>query len=254
MAAAMHERVAIVTGAASGIGRATARRFAARGARVVVSDVDEEGGRKTVELIESDGGTAIFETCNVAESADVERLVGRTVKQFGRLDYAFNNAGISGAQATTVKYPEEDWNRVLAVNLTGVWLCMKHEIPAMRRQGGGAIVNMASVLGLVGFANSGAYVAAKHGVIGITQTTAVECAEDGIRVNVVCPAFIETPMIENAGIKKGTDFYDSVVGLHPIGRLGKPEEVAEAVIWLCSEAASFVTGHSMLVDGGYTAR
>ncbi len=253
MTKAMEGATALVTGGASGIGRSTAVLFAERGASVVVSDVDVEGGEKTVGLAKETGGEAVFVECDVSDSSSVERLVRKTLDTYGRLDAAFNNAGISGAQATTVDYPEDDWNRVLAVNLTGVWLCMKHEIPAMREKGG-AIVNMASVLGLVGFANSGAYVAAKHGVIGITQTTAVECAGDGIRVNVVCPAFIETPMIENAGIKEGSDFYDTVVGLHPIGRLGRPEEVADAVVWLCSDAASFVTGHSMLVDGGYTAK
>ena len=253
MTKAMEGATALVTGGASGIGRSTAVLFAERGASVVVSDVDVEGGEKTVGLAKETGAEAVFVECDVSDSSSVEQLVRKTLDTYGRLDAAFNNAGISGAQATTVDYPEDDWNRVLAVNLTGVWLCMKHEIPAMREKGG-AIVNMASVLGLVGFANSGAYVAAKHGVIGITQTTAVECAGDGIRVNVVCPAFIETPMIENAGIKEGSDFYDTVVGLHPIGRLGRPEEVAEAVVWLCSDAASFVTGHSMLVDGGYTAK
>jgi NAD(P)-dependent dehydrogenase (short-subunit alcohol dehydrogenase family) len=253
MTQTMSGRTAIVTGAGSGIGRSAAELFAERGAAVVVSDVDEKGGAETVKRIKENGGKSMFVGCDVSNSSDVQRMVNATMDEYGRLDYAFNNAGIAGSHADTADYPEDDWRRVISVNLTGVWLCMKYEIPAMR-ENGGAIVNMASVLGLVAFANSGAYVAAKHGVIGITRTAAVECAGHCIRVNVVCPGFIKTPMIEGAGIQEGTDLYDSVVKLHPMGRLGHPREVAAAVVWLCSDAASFVTGHAMLIDGGYSAR
>ncbi len=177
-----------------------------------------------------------------------------TVETYGRLDYACNNARIEGTQSLTADYAEEIWNRVIAVNLTGVWLCTKYEIPQMLKQGGGAIVNMASILGMVGFANASAYVAAKHGIIGLTKTAAVEYATQGIRVNAVCPAFIYTPMLERAGMKEGTEPYTMIANLHPLKRMGTPAEVAEVAIWLCSDAASFVTGHAILVDGGYVAQ
>jgi len=248
----MIDKAAIVTGGGSGIGRATALAFARRGARVVVSDVDERGGNETVKDVESDGGHAIFVRADVSQSADVKAMVDTTIRTYGRLDYACNNAGIAGATAPTADYPEEAWSKVIAVNLSGVFFCMKYEIPEMLKLGGGAIVNMASILGWVGFANSPAYVAAKHGVLGLTKTAALEYSSRGIRVNAVCPAFISTPMIEKFESDEALD--KMLIGLHPMGRLGKPEEVAELVVWLCSDAASFITGSAHLVDGGYVAR
>jgi NAD(P)-dependent dehydrogenase (short-subunit alcohol dehydrogenase family) len=173
---------------------------------------------------------------------------------YDRLDYACNNAGIGGATALTADYPEETWHRVLAINLTGAWLCMKYEIPQMLKQGGGSIVNMASILGTVGFATASAYVTAKHGLIGLTKTAAIEYATQGIRVNAVCPGFIYTPMLEQAGMAEGTELYTTIANLHPVKRMGKPEEVARVVTWLCSDAASFITGDAVLVDGGYVAQ
>lgn len=248
------ERVALVTGAGSGIGRSIALAFGREGARVVAADILVEGGEETVRLVKEAGGEAIFVKTDVSSAAEVEALIDRTLESYGRLDYACNNAGIEGVLALTADYPEEIWRRVLDINLTGVWLCMKNEILQMLKQGGGAIVNMSSILGLVGYANASAYVAAKHGLIGLTKTAAIEYATQGIRVNAVCPAFIETPMLKRAGLLDNPEFYRAVVELHPVKRLGTPEEVAEAVVWLCSDAASFVTGHALLVDGGYVAR
>lgn len=250
-----HAKVALVTGAGSGIGRATALAFAGRGASVVVSDVGQEGGQETVRLIRAGGGKAEFVAADVAREDDVQALVAEAVERFGRLDYACNNAGIGGLAAPAGDYTLEAWNRVIGVNLTGVWLCMRHEIPAMLAGGGGAIVNMASILGHVGFANAPAYVAAKHGVIGLTKTAAMEYATQGIRINAVSPAFIATPLLAKAGmLEEGSAAHNFLLGLHPMKRLGSADEVAEAVVWLCSDAASFVTGHAMLVDGGYTAQ
>lgn len=254
MAGEFAGKVAVVTGASSSIGRACARAFTREGASVVVADVSVTGGEETVRMIHAQGGEAMFVTCDVSREADVAQMVDATVRTYGRLDCACNNAGIEGVQATTAEYPREEWDRVLAVNLTGVWLCMKHEIPAMLAHGGGAIVNMASILGVVGFATAAAYTAAKHGVVGLTKVTAIEYATQGIRVNAVCPGFVATPLLDRAGITPGTDMYAMIADLHPIKRLGTPEEIAEAVLWLCSEKASFVTGDAMLVDGGYVAQ
>jgi NAD(P)-dependent dehydrogenase (short-subunit alcohol dehydrogenase family) len=257
MAQRFSGKVALVTGAASGIGRATALAFARDGARVVVADVSEEGGQATVRMIHEAGGEGVFVPCDVSQSAQVDGLVSATVAAYRQLDYAVNNAGVEGVPATTAEYPEDVWQRVIGINLTGQWLCMKREITQMLAQGhGGAIVNMASILGVVGFATAAAYTAAKHGLIGLTQVAALEFADKGIRVNAVCPGFIETPMVMDRGIgaRAHPEVYQMLVGLHPMGRLGKPEEIADAVVWLCSDAASFVTGHSLLVDGGYTAR
>ena len=254
MTGPFHTKVALITGGSAGIGRATALAFAREGARVVIADVDVEGGEGTARLVRTAGGEALFVPTDVSRTTDVRTLVERTVATYGRLDYACNNAGIEGTQAPTADYPEEIWNRVININLTGVWLCMKYEIPQMLTQGGGVIVNMASILGTVGFPNAAAYVAAKHGLIGLTRTAAIEYAPRGIRVNAVCPAFITTPMLDRAGLLTNPEVYATIVNLHPIKRLGKPEEVAEAVIWLCSDAASFVTGHALLVDGGYVAQ
>jgi NAD(P)-dependent dehydrogenase (short-subunit alcohol dehydrogenase family) len=256
MAGQFENKVALVTGAASGIGRATALAFAREGAAVVVADVSVEGGEETVGMISRDRGSARFARTDVSNPQEAEAMVGLAVSAFGRLDYAVNNAGIEGVLAPTADYPDETWHRVLGINLTGVWLCMKHEIPQLLRQGGGAIVNMASILGLVGFANAPAYTAAKHGVVGLTRVAALEYATQGLRVNAVCPGFIETPMVMQRGLvaAEHPEVRHQIEELHPIKRLGRSEEVAAAVLWLCSDAASFVTGQALAVDGGYTSQ
>lgn len=246
------DKVAIVTGAASGIGRAAAVLYAQKGAKVVVSDVNEEGGRETVALIEEDAGQAIFVRADVSKPADCEAMVAKTMEAYGRLDYAFNNAGIGGEQNLTADYSIEAWNQLIAINLSGVFYCMKYEIPAMLKNGGGSIVNMSSILGKVAFATAPAYAAAKHGVIGLTQNAAVEYGQLGIRINAVGPGFIQTPMI--SVLDQDPAVKEQLIALHPIGRLGEPQEVAELVIWLSSEKASFVTGAYYPVDGGYLAR
>lgn len=255
MARPFTDKVALVTGAGSGIGRASALAFARDGARVIVADIDAGGGEETVQRITESGGEAQFMRVDVARADEVAHLVAAIVDTYGRLDYAHNNAGIEGVLVPFHEYPDANWERVLSVNLTGVFLCMKHEIRQMLRQGGGAIVNTASVAGLRG-RRLGAYTASKHGVVGLTTMAAVEYAKAGIRVNAVCPGVIRTPMAERAFFEPAEDrtqaetFYG---GLHPLGRLGTPEEVAAAVVWLCSDAASFVTGLAMPVDGGMLA-
>jgi NAD(P)-dependent dehydrogenase (short-subunit alcohol dehydrogenase family) len=256
MAGQMDGKVVLITGASAGIGRAAALQFAEAGAQVVVADIAVEGGEETVRLLEEAGGTGHFMKVDVTQSAEVEELVNQTVERFGRLDYAVNNAGIEGEVALTPEYSEEMWNRVLAINLTGVWLGMKYQIPQMLKQGGGAIVNTASILGLVAAPTFSAYNASKHGVVGLTKTAALEYAEKGIRVNAVCPGFIETPMVMERGVRAGEDeeVYRSIEEQHPMKRLGQAEEIAEAIVWLCSDAASFVTGAALNVDGGYVAQ
>ena len=246
-------RVALITGAGSGIGRAAALAFAGEGARVVAADLDVAGGQETVRLIEQQGGAASFIQTDISKQDQVEAMVAHAVSSFGRLDCAFNNAGIGGAAALTADYTLEDWNRVLGINLTGTWLCMKYELTQMLAQGGGNIVNNASILGLVGYRTAPAYVASKHGLLGLTQTAALEYAQRGIRVNAVCPGFIHTPLVDT-GLQGNPAAEAQLVAAHPMGRLGTPEEVAGAVVWLCSEGATFVTGQAITMDGGYVAQ
>lgn len=243
-------KVALVTGGSFGIGRATAIAFAERGANVVVADWIED--TETVKLVKAKGGKAIFVQCDVSKKEDVEAVIKQTIAVFGRLDFAFNNAGIEGKTGQTHECTDENFDTTIGINLKGVWLCMKYEIPEMLKQGKGAIVNCASIAGLVGFPGLPAYVASKHGVIGLTKTTALENAKLGIRVNAVCPGVIKTPMIDRVtGKDKAVE--KQYENMEPVGRMGQPEEVAEAVIWLCSDGASFVTGHAMAVDGGWIA-
>jgi len=249
----VHGKSALVTGAASGIGRATASLLAREGARVLVCDVDEAGGRAAVAEIEAAGGSARFARVDVGSEPEVEAAVAAALAAFGRLDCAVNSAGITGAPGTVDQIDLEDWSRTLAVNLTGVFLCMKHEIAAMARQGGGAIVNVSSGAGLVAVPSLGAYCATKHGVLGLTKTAAVENARSGVRVNAICPGSIDTPMLR-ASIARLPGMEKMFLASQPGGRFGRPEEVAEAAVWLCSERAAFVSGESMLVDAAAVAR
>jgi NAD(P)-dependent dehydrogenase (short-subunit alcohol dehydrogenase family) len=245
-------KVAIVTGGTSGIGRETAVLFAQAGVKVVVAGRREAEGNETVEMIRAAGGDGFFVKTDVAIAAEVQALVRKTVEKFGRLDIAFNNAGIEGNLVPIVIQPEADWDRTIDINLKGTWLCLKYEIQQMLKQrSGGAIVNMASVAGLIGSAGFATYCASKHGVMGLTKCAALETARSGIRVNAVCPAVIETPMGER--IFGGPEVKPYAIGLHPIGRFGKPMEVAEAVVWMCSDRASFMTGQSLVLDGGFLA-
>ena len=248
----LKDKVALITGGASGIGRAVALAWAREGAKVVVSDVDRGGGEETAEQVRAAGSEALFVAADVGKPEDCEALVQRAVQKFGRLHIACNNAGIGGAQAPTADYPLDAWAQVIAINLSGVFYGMKYQLPAMLKNGGGAIVNMASILGAVGFAGSPAYSAAKHGVLGLTQATALEYSAQGVRVNAVGPGFIHTPMI--SALEENQAVNDMLVAAHPIGRLGRAEEVAELVLWLSSSKASFVTGAYYPVDGGYLAR
>lgn len=247
------DKVALVTGGGSGIGRASALTFAREGAKVVVSDVVVEAGEETVQLIKNADREAVFIKADVAQASDVEALIAKAVETYGRLDCAHNNAGIEGNSAKVADYDEADWDRVIAINLTGVWLCMKYEIPQMLQQGSGAIVNTSSVAGLLGFRTGSAYVASKHGVLGLTKTAALEYAKSGIRVNAVCPGAIDTPMMGRITDHRPHRAAKMAAG-EPVGRMGTPQEIAEAVVWLCSDAASFVTGHPMTVDGGIVAQ
>jgi NAD(P)-dependent dehydrogenase (short-subunit alcohol dehydrogenase family) len=245
-------KVAIVTGGTSGIGRETAVLFAKAGAKVVVAGRREREGKETIDLLRTAGGDGFFLKTDVSRAADLEALVLRTVEKFGRLDIAFNNAGIEGNWIPIAEQPEEDWDQTIAINLKGMWLSLKYEIQQMLKQGGGgAIVNMGSVAGLIGSAGAATYIASKHGVMGLTKAAALETAKSGIRINVVCPAVIETPMGERLfGTPDARKF---ALGLHPLGRFGTPTEIAEAVLWMCSDQAAFMTGQSLVLDGGMLA-
>ncbi len=245
-------KISLITGGTSGIGRDTSVLFAKAGAKVVVAGRREAEGNEVVQAIRAQGGDAIFVKADVSRAADVEMLVAKIVEKYGRLDIAFNNAGIEGVWVPIVEQSEEDWDRVIDINLKGVWLCLKHEIRQMLKQaGGGAIVNMASVAGLMGSPGAATYCSSKHGVIGLTKAASLETAASGIRINAICPAVIETAMAERAFAEP--QFNKFVLSLHALGRFGRPAEVADAVLWMCSERSSFMTGHALVLDGGFLA-
>lgn len=253
MAGTLNGKVAFITGAATGIGRATAVAFAKAGAAVAVVDTNTDAALLTAKMVNEAGVRSRFFKCDVSQSDEVKKAVEDAVKEFGRIDFAFNNAGIEGAQGMTPDCTEENWNKVIDVNLKGVWLCMKYQIPQMLKQGGGSIINCSSIAGLVGFPGIPAYVASKHAVIGLTKTAALEYAKSNIRVNAICPGVIETPMIDRfahgeAQIRK------QLADGEPVGRMGQPEEIASAALWLGTSDSSFVTGHSLVVDGGWVAQ
>jgi NAD(P)-dependent dehydrogenase (short-subunit alcohol dehydrogenase family) len=254
MAGMLDGKSALITGGGGGIGRAGALAFAREGARVAVADLDAEAARETVALVNAAGGQAISLPGDMSKDGDVRTMIEAAVATYGRLDCAFNNAGIAGWQVDaagkkTAEWSEEAFDRMIAVNLKGVWLCMRHELPQMQAQGGGAIVNTGSIAGLVGLPTSSAYVAAKHGVIGLTKTAALEYADANIRINAVCPGYIQTRMTGPAMQMRG----EAILAQTPLKRMGNPEEIAEMVLWLCSERASYVTGAAYNVDGGWMA-
>lgn len=245
-------QVALVTGGAAGIGRATALAFATEGLKVVVADLDAAGGQGTVDLIRAAGGEALFVTCNVTREADVQQLLACTIEAYGRLDYAFNNAGIEIEQGRLAEGSEAEFDAIMGVNVKGVWLCMKYQLPLLLAQGGGAIVNTASVAGLGAAPKMSIYSASKHAVIGLTKSAAIEYAKKKIRVNAVCPAVIDTDMFRRA-YEADPRKAEYAAAMHPVGRIGKVEEIASAVLYLCSDGAAFTTGHALAVDGGATA-
>jgi NAD(P)-dependent dehydrogenase (short-subunit alcohol dehydrogenase family) len=246
----LEEKVAVVTGAAMGIGRSSAQIFAREGASVVVADIDEDGGRDTVRSIEEAGGRATFVRTDVSVREDVHAMVRCAVDTYGGLDCAHNNAGVAAPMAPLADYPDDGWDRTLAVMLTGVYHCLKAEIPVMLERGGGAIVNTASGVGLVAYPQQAAYTASKHGVIGLTKVAALDYGSRGVRVNAICPGTARTPMVDDA-IRRDPSISAHLEALHPIGRIGEASEVAEAAVWLCTPAASFVLGVALPVDGGY---
>lgn len=247
-------QVALVTGAASGLGLATARAFAESGASVVLADWNEQAVRSAVDELAAKGHQVLAVRCDVSEDAQIEAMVEQTVATFGRLDAAYNNAGVQNVVAETADAPRDDFDRVTAINLRGVWSCMKFELRQMRTQGSGAIVNCSSIGGLVGAPGRGTYHAAKHGILGLTRSAALEYAAKGIRINAVCPGVVHTPMVDQMMAAGQTDALNAMLKDVPIGRLGRPEEIAAAVLWLCSPGASFVIGHALVVDGGFTVR
>jgi NAD(P)-dependent dehydrogenase (short-subunit alcohol dehydrogenase family) len=245
-------KVTFVTGAASGIGRATALAFAQAGASVVVADVADEENEQTASLIEASGGRALALRCNVTRSEDVKAALDQAIDAFGRLDYAFNNAGVEQPVKEAADITEQEWDRILDISLRGVFLCMKHEIPLMLNHGGGVIVNTSSGAGVKGFKGQAAYAAAKHGVIGLTKSAALDYAQANVRINAICPGIIDTEMMQRFTART-PERRAAVIAQEPIGRMGTPEEIAAAVLWLCSDAAAFVVGHAMIIDGGQTA-
>lgn len=251
MKSSFESKVTLVTGAASGIGQATAIAFALEGASVVVADISEHRSRETANIIKGAGGRALAVKCDVSKTEDVKNCLGQTIETFGRLDFAFNNAGIEYVSKPAADVTEDEWDRIMDIDLKGVFLCMKHEIPLILKQGGGAIVNTSSGAGVKGFKGGAAYVAAKHGVVGLTRAAALDFAHLNIRINAVCPGIIETPMMDrfSGGTTEGRQ---AVISQEPVGRMGRPEEIAATVVWLCSDAASFVVGSAMVVDGGQT--
>lgn len=253
MVNAERRAVTLITGAASGIGKATSVAFARRGDHVILTDIDEDQLDKVAREITDSDGHALAISADMGSRDSISRMFVELEEHFDRLDFAVNNAGIEGEQIATADYSEEGWERVIAVNLTGVWHCMRLEIPLMLRHGSGVIVNISSVAGLVGFQGSAAYVASKHGMNGLTKTAALDYAQSGIRVNAICPGGIETPMVDRA-MHGDSENRRNLVAMHPMGRIGTPEEVAETILWLCSEASTFITGQTIAIDGGFTAR
>lgn len=250
----MKGTVALITGAAKGIGKETAIAFAKKGADVVITDIDMDTLIETKRVVEGEGVKVLSLKADVSNEKELKDVFQKIQEVFGKLDYAVNNAGIGGESNTSGDYSLEGWDKVMNVNLRGQFLCMKYEIDAMLQNGKGSIINISSILGKVGFAQAPAYTASKHGLIGLTRTAAIEYAQKGIRVNAVCPGFIKTPMLEDAGILSDKATLDYILSLHPMGRLGNPVEIANAIVWLASNDASFITGHTLMVDGGYTAR
>jgi NAD(P)-dependent dehydrogenase (short-subunit alcohol dehydrogenase family) len=244
-------KVAFVTGGGTGIGRAAALAYAREGANVVLADVSEQGNQETARMIEAAGSQAIALRCNVARAEEVKAALDKVVQTFGRLDFAFNNAGVEQPLSPAADIGEEEWERIINIDLRSVFLCMKHEIPLMVKQGAGVIVNTSSGAGVKGIAGQAAYCAAKFGIVGLTKAAALDYAKSGIRINAVCPGIIETPMMGrfSGGTPEGRE---RVIALEPVGRMGKPEEIAAAVVWLCSDAAAFVVGHALVIDGGQT--
>jgi NAD(P)-dependent dehydrogenase (short-subunit alcohol dehydrogenase family) len=250
--ASLSGKVAIVTGGSSGIGKATAIAFAREGAKVVVASRREKEGQETVKQVQSAGSEGFFIKTDVSKETDVSAMVEKTIATYGHLDYAFNNAGIEQIPTPLVEQTEETFDQVMDINVKGVWLCMKHQIPQMLVSGGGAIVNMSSIAGMIGAPGLPIYVASKHAVLGLTKSVALEYAKEGIPINAVCPGVIETDLLDRAFANQ--EVKERLIAMHPIGRVGKPEEIVEAVVWLCSDKASFVTGQSLPLDGGYVAQ